>query len=214
LRLNLGVLNGFYIRRICRAGQSGKYVPLPDIGSTAKVTQIAYLRGSIVDWTIQDLGAIGEFVSAIVVVFTVAYLAVQIRQNTKSVNVTNSNSIMQGFNFVNATLMADPELIRAYRQGLVGPDQLDPVDRARFMWSQHLYNNIYRNMYHQYLDGTFSEAAWLPWAREAKQNMETPGGLAFRAHSKTYEDLFEYLSDLPDVVGPVDYKTFLDPKPD
>ena len=65
--------------------------------------------------------------------------------------------------------------------------------------------NIYRNLYHQYLDETFSESAWLPWAREAKQMMETPGGSAFRAHSKTYEDLFEYLSGLPNTEGPVDF---------
>ena len=32
------------------------------------------------DWTIQDLGALGEFVGAIAVVVTLAYLAIQIRQ--------------------------------------------------------------------------------------------------------------------------------------
>ena len=34
------------------------------------------------EWTIQDLGAAGEFVGAIGVVITLAYLAYQIRQNT------------------------------------------------------------------------------------------------------------------------------------
>jgi hypothetical protein len=37
------------------------------------------------DWTIQDLGAIGEFVGAIVVVVTLVYLVLQIRQNTLSI---------------------------------------------------------------------------------------------------------------------------------
>ena len=34
------------------------------------------------EWTIQDLGAIGEFVGALGVVITLGYLAYQIRQNT------------------------------------------------------------------------------------------------------------------------------------
>lgn len=34
------------------------------------------------EWTIQDLGAVGEFVGAIGVVITLIYLAYQIRQNT------------------------------------------------------------------------------------------------------------------------------------
>ena len=35
------------------------------------------------EWTVQDLGALGEFVGAIVVVVKLAYLAVQIRQSNQ-----------------------------------------------------------------------------------------------------------------------------------
>jgi hypothetical protein len=41
------------------------------------------------DWTIQNLGALGEFVGSIGVIITLVYLAVQIRQNTQSVRVNN-----------------------------------------------------------------------------------------------------------------------------
>jgi hypothetical protein len=34
------------------------------------------------EWTVQDFGAVGEFVGAIGVVVTLVYLAYQIRQNT------------------------------------------------------------------------------------------------------------------------------------
>ena len=40
------------------------------------------MPGGCMEWTIQDLGAIGEFVGAIGVVPTLIYLAYQIRQNT------------------------------------------------------------------------------------------------------------------------------------
>ncbi len=32
------------------------------------------------EWTVQDLGALGEFIGAIAVVATLAYLAVQVRR--------------------------------------------------------------------------------------------------------------------------------------
>jgi hypothetical protein len=47
------------------------------------------------EWTIQDLGALGEFVGAIAVVVTLAYLAVQIRQNTRSMDANRKAVVAQ-----------------------------------------------------------------------------------------------------------------------
>ncbi len=44
--------------------------------------------------SIQDLAALGEFISSIAVVLTLIYLAVQIRQNTKTTRTTASNSAL------------------------------------------------------------------------------------------------------------------------
>ena len=45
--------------------------------------------------TLQDLGSIGEFVGSIAVLITLVYLAVQIRQNTKSMDETRRLAITQ-----------------------------------------------------------------------------------------------------------------------
>ena len=44
--------------------------------------------------TLQDLGAIGEFIGGIAVVITLVYLAVSIRQNTKSVRASTYQAIL------------------------------------------------------------------------------------------------------------------------
>ena len=146
----------------------------------------------------QLLGNYGEFVGAIAVVATLVYLTTQIRQNTRSINSNNNNNVMTGFNQINVVLASDPEAARIFGMGFSSFEELNEVEQVRF---RHLLNgffNIYRNLYHQYLDATFSQEHWEPWAREARQMMETPGVIAFRDFTKTYEDLFSYLEKMPD----------------
>ncbi len=44
---------------------------------------------------LEDLGNIGDFLGGIGVVVTLAYLAVQIRQNSRSVKVSAAQSVLQ-----------------------------------------------------------------------------------------------------------------------
>lgn len=150
----------------------------------------------------EALGAIGEFVAALGVIVTLIYLTTQIRQNTKSINSNNSNNVMQGFNHVNAALFSNPEVIGTYYRGLASPESLAPEELAQSMHAMASLMNIYRNLYHQFLDGTFPESKWRPWAMEAKQLMESPGGVHFRRVTMTYEDLFKYLEQQQFESGP------------
>ena len=57
--------------------------------------------------TLEDLGNIGEFVAAIAVVVSLLYLAIQIRQNTKTVRTSTYQAILD-------SSRSDTELILAY----------------------------------------------------------------------------------------------------
>jgi hypothetical protein len=67
--------------------------------------------------TLQDLGAIGELVGAIAVVFSLIYLAIQIRLNTrqldeqnKALNLASINAVEESFSRFRIPVMCDPEL--------------------------------------------------------------------------------------------------------
>ena len=47
--------------------------------------------------TIQELGSLGEFIAAIATLATLVYLAVQIRQNTKSVRASTYHEAISDF---------------------------------------------------------------------------------------------------------------------
>ena len=86
----------------------------------------------------EAVGAIAELVGALGVVLSLAYLAVQIRQNTrqlflndKSMEAASADAWMQyGVSF-RANLIHDPDVARLFREGLSG-SPLSEDDQYRF----------------------------------------------------------------------------------
>jgi hypothetical protein len=79
----------------------------------------------------EAIGAIGEIVGAIAVVVTIGYLAVQIRQNTRSVRAGAFQQYRQQSAEV-SRLLAAPDMASVYLTGLNSPDQLTEEERVRF----------------------------------------------------------------------------------
>ena len=74
----------------------------------------------------QLLGNYGEFVGAIAVVITLAYLAVQIRQNTESVRLSSELALSQQTSDFAARMWAHPEMLRIWDLAVTDP----PLCRA------------------------------------------------------------------------------------
>ena len=85
--------------------------------------------------TAQLLGNFGEFIGAIAVVVTLAYLATQIRQNTIAQQNSSSLETTRSFTDWFSVVMTDPELVRIFSAGFEeDPETLADEDRARFLW--------------------------------------------------------------------------------
>jgi hypothetical protein len=85
------------------------------------------------------VGAIAELVGAIGVVLSLAYLAIQIRQNTrqlslnaKSMEAAAADAWMQYGTAFRANLIQDPGVARLYREGMSGDPPLSDDDQVRF----------------------------------------------------------------------------------
>ena len=64
------------------------------------------------------IGAIGEIVGAIAVVATLAYLAIQMRQNTTQLKNATSWNINQGLAQIHGQHSSDPEFVDIWLRGL------------------------------------------------------------------------------------------------
>ena len=81
---------------------------------------------------IQDLGAIGELLAAIATLFTLIYLAQQIRQNSKNLQESTSASLNQGWTSINTRISGDPDFASIFLRGRESLAELDPVETEQF----------------------------------------------------------------------------------
>jgi len=106
------------------------------------------------NWT--AISSISDLVGAVVVVASLWYVAVQLRQNTKAI-VASSRQVI---------LDADLGLISDYMNHAVDPHligdavKLSPEDERRFVWMVIKALRIRESAWHQYISGTLDEASW------------------------------------------------------
>jgi len=92
----------------------------------------------------QDLGSIGELVSAIAVIVSLVYLALQIRQNTnhlehntKATQATAFDSSITHAMVARQAIFQNEDVARVYREGMADPMGLSEQDRMRFRLIMH-----------------------------------------------------------------------------
>jgi hypothetical protein len=92
----------------------------------------------------QDIGSIGELVSAIAVVISLVYLAFQIRQNTSQIDQNTKASQAVAFDSsITHTMVArqaifeNEDVAQIYLDGSIDPESLSERDRMRFRLIVH-----------------------------------------------------------------------------
>jgi hypothetical protein len=118
--------------------------------------------------SIIELGALGEFVGAIGVVVTLAYLAVQIRQNTRAMDAGRKLALAQTYQMRADALQgmlvlaADSEHIGpiiskltqdGYPEDVTSLERLSPIEHQRFRLWQIAQHTHWDNMLYQYQHG-------------------------------------------------------------
>jgi hypothetical protein len=83
-----------------------------------------------VNW--DAIGAIAELAGAAGVIASLVYLAIQIRQNTRSAREATWQSTLRDLQQFRALIAQDPEVARVYREGLRDLKSLNDDDRWRF----------------------------------------------------------------------------------
>ena len=122
--------------------------------------------------TIEQLGALGEVISAFAVVVTLWYLAVQIRQNTHAMEESKRLALAQTYQMRADALQS--MLVHAAESQYIGPlitkltqlgypedvsaiERLTPDERGRFRQWQIAQQTHWDNMYFQYQQGYLDE---------------------------------------------------------
>ena len=123
----------------------------------------------------QLLGNFGEFFGAIAVVATLGYLAVQVRQNTRSVRAATYQAFSESYGDFRTLLVKDERLGALFGKGLRSRSELSTSERFQF---DSLMMNFTRvaevNFYHE-IKGLVDEPFYRGWRDEAVEIWRMPG---------------------------------------
>jgi hypothetical protein len=141
------------------------------------------------DWSIQDLGAAGEFVGAIGVVITLVYLAYQIRQNTIQLEQSTLTARAAAQNASNtalretrASIFESEEMAEVFHVGNSNPEALGDVARLRYRLAMHNVTDVMLEIYAQTLATGFAPETWNTQGHTLVERiLATPGGHWFWA---------------------------------
>jgi len=120
--------------------------------------------------TLSDLADLAEIVGSAAVVISLVYLAIQIRQNTKSVR----NSTLQANTALWSSLLttlAEPGIVEAYSAGMSGAPDTRSVHYTQFFLICRGLFVAFENQHYQFREGALDRATYEGYERAISQQL-------------------------------------------
>jgi len=124
---------------------------------------------------LQSLANIGEIIGAIVVILSLVYLAIQVRQNTEAQRTENYARALERLAAIQSTLSQDNEFSLIFSKGAVNPSKLTPQEKIRFTWSLYEVFGAFEFMFLASKKGSIVEEVWSRWSAAIAWWLTFPG---------------------------------------
>ncbi len=113
---------------------------------------------------LSQLADLGELLGGVAVVASLIYLAVQIRQNTRTVRAStlHQNTDLWSSLFLR---LAEPDLARAYLAGMAGQLDIRPLQYTQFFFICRSMFLAFENQYYQMRHGVLDSDAYAGYER-------------------------------------------------
>jgi len=121
------------------------------------------------------IGAIGELLGAFLVLVTLVYLSLQIRNNTKEVKSESAHRVTDSFNQLNLLVASDERLAELWHKGVANYDDLSDSEKASFGFIQLAAFRIYDSLYYQIQRGTGNKQLWKGEINTIRWLLSCPG---------------------------------------
>lgn len=157
----------------------------------------------------EAIGAIAESLGTIGVIASLIYVAIQIRQNTRSSRIETFESACRGVQDQHRSLIADPDLLHAFISGHANFGDLGIKERIQFHSYMMNWLLEYQNFKQSFDEGaqsrgSFADKSLGELERFIISLLRTPGGQAWWA-GETYlnpsnrEEFDRLMAENPDV---------------
>jgi len=82
--------------------------------------------------TLEQVYYLAEIIGVVAVVASIIYLAIQVKQNGRSLRIQTVHDLSSQYSDVQASLAYDQEMVDIYHRGIYNFDQLDNQEQLRF----------------------------------------------------------------------------------
>ena len=130
---------------------------------------------------LETINSIAQIVAAIGVVASLFYLAVQIRQNTKSQRSVVVDSLTSSLINLLGPQSADPDLTRSFASAVEDWDGASVEDRSRAAATLFTLFKLFENAWFQQRQGTLDREHWEGWDLYIRVYFHRPGVQAWWA---------------------------------
>jgi hypothetical protein len=130
-------------------------------------------RGDALD--LQALANWGEFISGLAVVASLAYLALQVRQNTQSLRMENYARALERLATMQGQLSQDGGLTRLLAKGAANASSLTPQERIQLTWALYEAFGAFEFMFHAARNRTLPDEVWERWSSTVAWWLSFPG---------------------------------------
>ena len=123
----------------------------------------------------EAIGAIGEVAGAAGVIITLAYLAIQIRQNTRAIRLSTVHSISEGLRSLAAIVGGNSSVATLYTTGMLQPEKLNQSERVQFYGLMHNQIRGYEDAFYQQSQNALDSRYWTGLQGQMLSTTSVPG---------------------------------------
>ncbi len=123
----------------------------------------------------EAIGAVGEVLGALGVIATLGYLAVQIRQNTRSVRASSYHAVVTNLSNLAAAMGRDAPVADLFVRGLSDLQALSPTEQRQFALLVTSLFRSFEDIFYQFNQNLIDEVVWAGWKHRITRYFWQPG---------------------------------------
>ena len=148
------------------------------------------------DISLEQAYYVGELISAGVVIFSLIYLAQQVRQNTRSTRLSTAQAISNEYHNWYDTVASNRELADIWHRGTFDFHSLDPTEKVQFTLTMTRVFRTWHEQHYQWREQALDDEFWQSWVIQLKDAMQHSGWREVWARRKHhYTKSFQGLVD-------------------
>lgn len=147
--------------------------------------------------SLEILSQLGEFIGGFGVIFTLIYLAIQLRSNTSSQRADMTARILERLSAQQRFMGSDAEANKFFLLAVTDPTKLSVEERSRYMWIMYEFYGSMEFLMQQYEAGNVNEQLWQRWLHTLDYWLSFPGVKAiWLGRATPFTDSFTELVEL------------------